>query len=65
MSQLYLLEKGTCAFIAPKLNNAMFGVIDGKKKEALSFFGLEDTVINHALLIQDIYMNNYDISTLD
>lgn len=43
----------------------MFGVIDGKKKEALSFFGLEDTVINHALLIQDIHMNNYDISTLD
>jgi hypothetical protein len=35
MSHLYLVEKGTCAFIAPKLNNAMFGVVDGKKSDAL------------------------------
>jgi hypothetical protein len=65
MSHLYLAEKGTCAFIAPKLNHAMFGVVDPNKRDALSFFGLEDTVINHALLIQDIHMNNYDMSTLD
>jgi hypothetical protein len=65
MSHLYLLDKGTCAFASPKHDNAIFGVVDGKRKEALKYFGLEDMIINHALLIMDIHNNNFDSSTLD
>ena len=39
--------------------------MDDKKREAFSYFGLEDMVVNHALLIMDIDHNKYDVSTLE
>jgi len=65
MAHFYIVQKGTCAFISPRLNASIFAVVDGRKKEALKYFGLEDTVINHAMLIQDIHNNDMDKSMLD
>ena len=60
-----IATKGLAAFVQPRYKNQIFAIVDSKNEtnvsknmkageKLLEYYGFEDSVINHLLLIKDI-----------
>ena len=69
INNLYIVQKGMAAFVAPSFKNSIFAVIDPSVSDSISDYkctqrtlktiGYEDSIVNNIMLYNDVKNNSY------